>query len=620
MCGFFGVLAFLDDINRSKDFLNYALQDLSRRGPDQSGVWEDSNVLLGFRRLAIRDLSKAGDQPMVSPNGNLIIVYNGEIYNSNDLIKWAGIDASELKSHSDTEIILLCIEKMGIENTLVRLDGIFAIGVYDKDKKSVTLARDHAGVKPLYFGHCDKGVVFSSHYHLVTAHPYFAKNQVQKSALFNYLTYGFIQEGDGLLEHTYNLPHGHFVSLSKQSRNSWQPYVDPNEFIPGGHSSAGDDKLPSVFQKVVQSQLVSDVPVGTFLSGGVDSTITSALAAMADKNIKAFTIGVDDPVLDETSEATRFAQCFDLNHVVHKLDEDSLSGVIEEYDDCMGEPLADYSSLMTLKVAELAKKQITVALSGDGGDELFWGYPRFIRAAKYVSFYNASLVSKFLRIVIGKLMRNQVPHEIRRCKNFKDYYLSKQGIPGAEKWARQLLLNYDEQPTPYFARVIDGDVKTKKSALRFARALEFHIHLQRILLKVDRASMYHSLEVRTPILSRPMINLSKSFEYEDCVDSAKLKLPLRKLLVSLLPPHAADSGSKKGFEPPLGKWLRGSLKERFEKRLFTIPPIYQQHISKEAVKQLWDEHQSGKKKCTWMIWSLYSLFTWTDKKMYRTCM
>ena len=577
-------------------------------------------MLLGFRRLAIRDLSKAGDQPMVSPNGNFIIVYNGEIYNSTELIKWAAIDTSELKGQSDTEIILLCIEKMGIKNTLEQLDGIFAIAIYDKHHKSVTLAKDHAGVKPLYFGYCDSGVVFSSHYHLVTAHPYFSKSQLQKSALFNYLTYGFIQEGEGLLADTYNLPHGHFVSLCKQSGNSWQPYIDPNELIPGEHSSTGNDKLHSVFKKVVQSQLVSDVPVGTFLSGGVDSTITSALAAQADKNIKAFTIGVDDPILDETSEATRFAQCFNLNHVVHKLDEDSLPGVIEEYDDCMGEPLGDYSSLMTLKVAELAKKQITVALSGDGGDELFWGYPRFIRAAEYVSFYNASALSKFFRIIIGRLMRNQVPTEIRRCKNFKDYYLSKQSIPGAETWVRRLLINYDEQPTPYFARVLTGDVRTKKSALRFARALEFHIHLQRVLLKVDRASMYHSLEVRTPILSRPMINLSKSFEYEDCVDSAKLKLPLRKLLVSLLPPGAADSGSKKGFEPPLGKWLRGSLKDRFEKRLFNIPPIYQQHISKEAIKQLWDEHQSGGKKCTWVIWSLYSLFTWTDKKMYRTCM
>lgn len=619
MCGFFGVLAFSNDVKSSKNFLNYALQDLSRRGPDQSGVWEDSNVLLGFRRLAIRDLSKAGDQPMVSPNGNFIIVYNGEIYNSADLVQWAAIDTTKLRSHSDTEIILLCIEKMGIKNTLEQLDGIFAIAVYDKSNKSITLAKDHAGVKPLYYGMCDKGVVFSSHYHLITAHPYFSNSAVQQAALFNYLRYGFVQEGEGLLANTYNLPHGHFISLSKNSDHNWQPYIDPNEFIPDEHSSTDNDSLHSVFEKVVRSQLVSDVPVGTFLSGGVDSTITSALAAQTDNNITAFTIGVDDPRLDETSEATRFAQCFNLHHVIHELDEQSLSNVIEEYDDCMGEPLADYSSLMTLKVAELAKKQITVALSGDGGDELFWGYPRFMNAAKHVSFYNASRIGRFFKIMTGKLTKKEIPPDVRRYKNFKEYYLSKQSIPWAERWARQLLMNYSEQPTPYFAKALKGDTTTEKSAMRFARALEFHIHLQRVLLKVDRASMYHSLEVRTPILSRPMINLSKSFEYEDCVDSTKAKLPLRKLLVSLLPPDAAGSGSKKGFEPPLGKWLRGTLKDRFEKRLFAIPLPYQQYISKEAVKQLWDGHQAGK-NYAWMIWSLYSLFTWTDKKMYRTCM
>src|SRR5688572_23606792 len=211
MCGFFGVFSFSDDVNRSKDFLKYALEDLSRRGPDQRGVWEDTNVLLGFRRLAIRDLSEAGNQPMVSPGRNFVIVYNGEIYNVKDLILWAAIDTSKLVGHSDTEVLLLCIEKMGIRNTLERLDGIFAIAVYDIQEKSLILARDHAGIKPLYFGRSDKGVVFSSHYHLITAHPYFSKNEVQESALYNYLRYGFIQEGEGLITHTYNLPHGHFI-------------------------------------------------------------------------------------------------------------------------------------------------------------------------------------------------------------------------------------------------------------------------------------------------------------------------------------------------------------------------------------------------------------------------
>lgn len=620
MCGFFGVISFSNDVQQSKDFMHYALEDLSRRGPDKGSIWEDANVLLGFRRLSIRDTSEAGDQPMVSPGGNFIIVYNGEIYNIDHLVTWAAIDTSALRGQSDTEVLLLCIEKMGIKNTLKQLDGIFAIAIYDRAQQHLTLARDHAGVKPLYFGHCNKGIVFSSHYHLVTAHPYFSGNKVQKPALYNYFRYGFIQEGEGLLSNTYNVPHGHFVTLSKHAAVGWQPYVDPDELIRENGSAAADDELHSVFKKVVQSQLVSDVPVGTFLSGGVDSTITSALAAQTDDTITAFTIGVDDPVLDETSEATRFAQCFNLNHVVHTLDEDALLNVIEAYDDCMGEPLADYSSLMTLKVAELAKKQITVALSGDGGDELYWGYKRFMQVAKYVSFYNASRTGKFFRIVIQRLLRRRIPREVRRYNNFKEYYLSRQSIPGAERWARQLLMDYNEHPVPYFAKTLTGNVTTKRSAMRFARALEFHIHLQRVLLKVDRAGMYHSLEVRTPILSRPMIELCKKFNYKDCVNATKAKLPLRKLLTTLLPPHAAESGSKKGFEPPLGKWLRGSLKSRFEKRLFSIPALYATLISEEAIRQMWEEHQTGKQNWTWMIWSLYSLFTWTDKKMYRTCM
>jgi asparagine synthase (glutamine-hydrolysing) len=619
MCGFFGVLAFRGDVISSKNFLDYALQDLSRRGPDQQGVWEDAHALLGFRRLAIRDLSHAGDQPMVSPNDNFIILYNGEIYNSDELINWAGINVSELKSRSDTEIILLCIEKNGVCKTLERLDGIFALAVYDKRQKSVTLARDRAGVKPLYFGSSNEGVVFSSNYHLVTAHPYFSKGHLQKSALYNYLRYGFIQEGEGLLYNTYNLPHGHFITLSGNSETTWKPYTNLNEFLHHNGVSVKREPLHEVFESVVRSQLVSDVPVGTFLSGGVDSTITSALAARANKNLTAFTIGVDDPLLDETSEAVRFAKNFNLNHVVHKLDEDALSTIIEQYDDCMGEPLADYSSLMTLKVAELAKNEITVALSGDGGDELFWGYPRFKKAAKYVSYYNASAIGRWLRIIAGKLTRKHIPHEVRVHSNFKEYYLSKQSIPGADRWTRLLLNKFTGQPVPYFASALTGDVSTTPLAMRFARALEFHIHLQRVLLKVDRASMYHSLEVRTPILSRPMINLSTCYEYADCVNSTKAKMPLRHLLKSLLPPAEADSGLKKGFEPPLGKWLRGTLKKRFEERLFSIPLLYQHDISKDAIIKMWEEHQSGINN-TWMLWSLYSLFTWTDKKMYRTCM
>ncbi len=618
MCGFFGMFSFSDDVNKSEDFLRYALEDLSRRGPDQCGIWEDQNVKLGFRRLSIQDLSEAGNQPMVSPSGHYVIVYNGEIYNTDELIRWANIERSKLKGHSDTEILLLCVEKKGIRDTLKRSDGIFAIAIYDTHNKRIILARDHAGIKPLYYGYSNDGLVFSSHYHLVTAHPYFSGNKVQPAALYNYFKYGFIQEGEGLLTNTFNLPHGHYICLSKEAAGSWIPYIDPCELYDTGGNMPTEKELSDTYKNVVKSQLVSDVPVGTFLSGGVDSTITSAFAGEIKKDITAFTIGVDDPALDETAEASRFANYFKLNHVIKTIDEKAIVDIMDDYDRSMAEPLADYSSLMTLKVCELAKEQFTVVLSGDGGDELFWGYPRFREATKYISFFNSSKLSRLIRILKGRVNGIIIPVQLLRFNNFQQYYLSKQGIPGAEYWTGLLMGKRIKPELPFFAKLTANDVSGEKSAMLYARAMEYHIHMQRVLLKVDRASMYHSLEVRTPILSRQMINISKNYQYSDCVDNTKAKLPLRKLLRSLLPSGAADSGSKKGFTPPLNKWLRDTLKERFEKRLFSVPDIFSNVINVNIIQRMWNEHQSGQKDWTWMIWSIYSLFTWADQKMYRT--
>ena len=618
MCGIFGIISFKDEIKKSEDFLKYALKDLSRRGPDQSGIWRNKNITLGFQRLAIRDLSEAGHQPMVSPTGNLVIVFNGEIYNTQELIKWCNIDNNKLQGHSDTEILLLCFEKKGITDTLEKLDGIFAIALYNVEKKSLTLARDHAGIKPLYFGYCEDGIVFSSHYHLVTAHEYFCKKKLQKPSLYNYFRYGFIQEGEGLLSETYNLPHGHWISLSSASGVHWNPYINLGEFLKNEHITLSTNELHAAYKNVVNSQLVSDVPVGTFLSGGVDSTVTSALVKESKDDIVAFTIGVEDPELDETMEAKRFATYFHLNHLVKEIKEKEISGLMEDYDESMAEPLADFSSLLTLKVCELAKEQFSVALSGDGGDELFWGYRRFKEAFQYVSFFNASKIEKIFTIIKARMKGTAIPVKLLQYRNFKDYYLTKQGIPGSEYWTKKLMLSTGEKSIPYFAKLIDGEVSDEAEAMLYARALEYHIHMQRVLLKVDRASMYHSLEVRTPLLSRLIVNISKGYRYEDCVYDEKAKWPLRKLLKSMLPPGGHGSGPKKGFSPPMDKWLRGDLKDRFEKRLFLIPPLLADAIDPRTIKKMWSEHQSGNQDWSWMIWSIYSLFTWVDKKMFRT--
>jgi len=617
MCGFFGMVSFKDDIEKFGDFLNYATDDLSRRGPDQKGVWKEENVLLGFRRLAIRDLSQTGDQPMVSNTGKYVIVYNGEIYNIHELLSWAVIDKLLLKGHSDTEVLLLCFEKMGIKETLERLDGIFAFALYDVENKTLTLARDHAGIKPLYYGYSRQGIVFSSHYHLVTAHPFFSGSEVEVGALCNYFKYGFIQEGEGLLKETYNFPHGHFMTLAKQQLGKWTPFVSPCILYETENTLPDNDELRNCFESIIESQLISDVPVGCFLSGGVDSSLTSAFAHGYKKDITAFTVGVNEPELDETAEAARFAGYFSLNHVIETIDEREITALLDDYDMSMAEPLADYSSLMTLKVCELAKKKFTVSLSGDGGDELFWGYQRFWDASNYVSFFNSSRIEKFLKILRSRAIGKKISFRLLKYKNFKDYYMSKQGIPGSEYWTVKLIPGWRNAKKPLLIRLIEREVATLNSAMLYAREVEYHVHLQRVLLKVDRASMYHSLEVRTPFLSRRMVDISRKFNYNDCVDSTKGKLPLRDLLISLLPSEAPDSGPKKGFSPPLASWLRGTLKDRFEKRLFSIPAIFDIYIDKNSIQRIWREHQSGQKDWTWMIWSIYSLFTWADQKMFR---
>jgi asparagine synthase (glutamine-hydrolysing) len=267
-----------------------------------------------------------------------------------------------------------------------------------------------------------------------------------------------------------------------------------------------------------------------------------------------------------------------------------------------------------LKVCEIAKKELTVVLSGDGGDELFFGYPRFIQAAEAFELLKASRFLRLFKILSRKAKGFQVPFILMKFKKFDDYYLRKQGIPGSLFWSKRLLKK-SLTPRPYWCKFIDNEFSDQEEALQFARQLEFHIHLQRVLLKVDRASMYHSLEVRTPLLSQRLIEYCQNIKFSDCVNNSIGKIPLRYALNEIIPLGASNSGSKKGFSLPLAYWLRTSLKSKIYNRIIDIPLDFRPLINKKAVEELWELHQSGR-DLSWMIWSLFSLFDWVDRKMY----
>lgn len=609
MCGFVGVWDFNRSVDPHRRFIANALVDLHRRGPDESKTWENNStgVIFGFRRLAIRDLSSAGSQPMISRSGNLVLVLNGEVYNTDELCNWADIRSSELFGHSDTEVVLECFERKGIEATVSHLDGIFAMAVYNITEDTVTLIRDIAGVKPLYYGLCRNGLVFSSNYNHITSHNFFRNKPIFPPAVTNFFNYGFIQEGEGLIEETFFMPHCHIIKIDKGGAFKISKYKIVPTLIP-------DASLSELLTKIIGSQLVSDVPLGTFMSGGVDSTLTTGIAARLKKGIKCYTIGVNDELLDESIEAERFGKYFEVNHIIHSVTEEEVLNVLDQYVDSAGEPLSDFSSLITLKVCEIANKELTVCLSGDGGDELFFGYPRFKIASDAFEFLKLPRFVRLIKILLKRIQGNKVPLALMKFRKFGEYYLSKQGIPGSLYWTKRI---NKKRPTnsPYWYKITNDKLASQEKALQFARQLEFHIHLQRVLLKVDRASMFHSLEVRTPLLSQQLIEYSNNLKFNDCVANSTGKMPLRQVLSMLIPSDALNSGAKKGFAPPLTIWLRTSLKEKVHRRIIEIPRDLKPLMNKKVIEEMWDLHQNGR-DLSWMIWSVYSLFDWVDRKMY----
>jgi asparagine synthase (glutamine-hydrolysing) len=606
MCGFTGVIAFHKPHPYTSKFMEYAMHDLYRRGPDTQNIWisEDDKIQLGFARLAIRDISTAGNQPMLSEDKRWVLMFNGEVYNTSELIKWAGINIENLNGHSDTEIILKSVEIKGVHETICRLDGIFAIAILDVINGKIYLIRDQVGVKPLYIGINYHGVIFSSHYHQIMKHPYFENKIVNPSALIGYFKYGFIQENDGLFEDTYFLPHGHITELDVVTGDK---VVKPFDSV----NLNKIENLENTFKKVINSQLISDVPIGTFLSGGIDSSLTTACASESLPGIIAFTIGVNDPKLDETTEAKRIADNFPVKHQIIKIEEESIISAINQYDDSLAEPLADYSSLLMLKICEIAKKNLTVVLSGDGGDELYFGYIRMFRLKEYMPFLECPWILRAFKIGLARLFGKKVPFRLMKFKNLEQYYLSAQGLTGNKDWMPRILVDNQERNIPFQAD--RNSYLLNNDKMNWAREIEKSIHLQRVLLKVDRASMYHSLEVRTPFLSTPMFDNAEKYSYDSCVIDEIGKMPLRDLLKKMMPNTNTLSEIKKGFEPPMGEWLRGALKSHIESRISNIPIILKGHLKEDGIKQIWKEHQSEEFNHSWSIWAIYSLFTWLEK-------
>lgn len=609
MCGIAGMYTYKNS-GLQQEYFSRCTASMRKRGPDAEGVWHNErNYITVFTRLAIRDLSANGNQPMQSDCGNYVISFNGEVYNTAELENALKPFGQQYQSSSDTELLLYALKWLGIDATLAITDGIFAFAFFDTRQNRLLLARDRVGVKPLYVGESSEGVVFSSQYDHVINHVFFRDKSLDEHVVASYLDLGYVADGMGIVRQTKHLPHGHYMIIAngKTETKRYYRYGDRH-----AQAAGQGDSLENIIRASVNSQLVSDVPVGSFMSGGVDSTLISYYANQ-QRGIDAFTIGIKDHELNETEAAKQYAVKFKLQHYCRYISPNDLVQLIDDHTAAYSEPFADYSSLPTLLLSAFAKEQVTVALSGDGPDELFWGYARSVKLPSLLSFYTKGSGAKRVKLLLSKFRHFQSIHLGRHWNsgNFPSYYYSSLFITGALA-NQKSLLNFEPQVPEFYNDALeafeasggDGNV-----LMQIARQLEMDIHLQRILLKVDRASMYHSLEVRVPYLSNAMLDYSSCLSWQDCIVKKEGKVNMKRLLAAKFGAEQVFK-EKRGFRIPLAEWMRNELKQEVTEKLMEMPASLLPLFNRKKLGKIITAHMQSKQDHSWLLWAVYALVRW----------
>ena len=377
MCGILGQIRFVDRGPARGDEIPLRLIALmARRGPDDEGFWNDGHYsTLAFRRLSIMDLSDSAHQPMLTRDGRYAIVYNGEVYNFRDLRRELECEGARFRSTGDTEVVLYALVHWG-DQALARFNGMFALGFYDSAAKKLLLARDHAGIKPLYYTLTPRGAAFASQYDQILSHAWSRESAVSPAALTLYLRLGYIPAPYGLLNDTHMLEPGSWMEITSESRVRHGRFFEfPLYREPNLRGEEAYEAVDAAVTAAVRRQVVCDVPVGTFLSGGIDSPLVAAkMRAATNGPVRAFTIGTNGDRHDESADAVAYAGEIGVEHFVEQVTPNHALEMLDDVVAACGEPFADYSIFPTILVSRLARQQVKVMLSGDGGDELFWGY------------------------------------------------------------------------------------------------------------------------------------------------------------------------------------------------------------------------------------------------------
>ena len=637
MCGIAGVFAPGGVASRLDPSIRAMTAALEHRGPDGAGIWVDrqEGVAFGHRRLAVVDLSESSAQPMTSADGRYVAVFNGEIYNFQELRRHLEKCDYPFRSSGDTEVLVAAISRWGIEGALTEFNGMFAFAVWDSHRRTLSLARDRMGEKPLYYGRLGQAFVFASEIGALEKHPA-GPGEIDPDALAAYMRYGYVPAPQSIYSHIRKLPPGSMLAV-RGNGDAGEPTQYWRAQEPGAIGSRPDSpgtaedavkRLDWLVSDAVRMQTAADVPVGAFLSGGIDSSIVAAMMCRHSRRVRTFTIGFAEAAYNEAPFAAAVARHLGTEHTQLEVTAEEAMSVIPKLPEIYGEPFADSSQIPMCLLSRLARQHVTVALSGDGADELFGGYDRYAwttlawRVMRPVPFWMRQLAARTLTCAFASLIRGLAPKEpgrrADRIQRAGELFASRD----AAEVYRKLISQWqdpEEALTHPGASVLDLANRIRASAsgglTQRMMGIDQVTYLpEDVLVKVDRASMAHGLETRAPFLDRRIVELASVLPTSWKIRKGQGKWVLRQVLKGYVPQGLCDR-PKAGFAVPLREWIRGPMRGWAEELISERRLRAGGTFHPDPIRWKWHEHLSGARDWTAPLWTVLMFQAWREHRL-----
>lgn len=640
MCGIAGLIGFNAEKTKSiQKIANSFIEILNSRGPDSNGKFFDVECEICFvhTRLAVQDISQNGNQPMASASERFVIIFNGEIYNHMEIRKT--IPSYPFKGTSDTETLVASFETFGVIETLRMINGMFAVAIWDKEARTITLARDKFGEKPLFYGESNNTFIFGSSVKLFQEVKRF-ETTISSDALVEYMNFGFLGPQSTIFENVSKLAPASYVTLNLSDPSNLQigretTYWDFQERLLKGRGSQilsfdkASETLEIALRNSVEKQMLSDVPIGVLLSGGIDSSLIATLMQQVTHNkIDSFTVGFVEEDFNEAKSAKKIAKLIGTNHHELYLDQRNALDLVPRLGQVFDEPFADTSQIPSLLISKFAKNHVSVALTGDGGDEFFGGYNRYIFANRWWKIVDAlpmPIKQSFARAIAAKMNMFSFLSKLHPSLSVGERYQAK-----SYKICSALT---STSPDDLFHRLISGATVGSDFLLGINNSPKFDIQTypaeniaeqmmvadienylsNNILVKVDRSAMSASLETRAPFLDASVFDIAWQLPLNFKIQSARGKIITRHILNKQLP-YESTRPQKKGFGVPINAWLRGSLKNWASDLIYYSNHALDDRFNIPKIQESWEIHQRGGAQQGLLLWRFLMFQSWMENQ------